>query len=76
MLRPAPLLFAGDSIFVPVHLYAGTVGEEVLGFGTGTHLGAVLSSVAFKAAGCAGWRNRDFGPSSFRVESNTDNSWS
>lgn len=37
-LAVAPLLLAGDSILIAVHLYPGAVGEEVLSFSTRLHL--------------------------------------
>ena len=37
-LAVAPLLLAGDSILVAVHLHPGAVGEKVLRFGTRLHL--------------------------------------
>ena len=36
---PAPLPLAGHPVAAPVHLHAGAVGEEVLGFLARGHLG-------------------------------------
>ena len=44
----APLLLAGNAIAVAIHLHARTALKKKLGFGTGSHLRAMLAAIAPK----------------------------